>query len=74
MTCDIINIWQYGCLENRQDLSYTAPGFRFFIFPSSLRYPNQNTTEFAQIKTKNIDFQCTLIFLYLWLKLEIYDL
>ena len=28
---------------------------------SSFKYPNQNTTESAQIKTKNMDFQCTLM-------------
>ena len=25
---DIHNIWWYGCPENRQDLSYSAPGFK----------------------------------------------
>ena len=28
MTYDIINVWRYGCLENRHDLSYSAPGFK----------------------------------------------
>ena len=28
MTYDIFFIYLYGCLENRQDLSNTAPGFK----------------------------------------------
>ena len=28
MTYDINNIWCYGCPENRQDLSYSAPDFK----------------------------------------------
>ena len=35
MTYDINNIWWYRCLENRQDLSYSAHGFKVtqkFIF------------------------------------------
>ena len=28
MTYDINNICWYGCLKNRQDLSYSAPGFK----------------------------------------------
>ena len=28
MTYDINNLWCYGCLENRKDLSYSAPGFK----------------------------------------------
>ena len=28
MTYDIDKVWWYGCLENCQDLSYSAPGFK----------------------------------------------
>ena len=28
MTYDINNMRWYGCLENRNDLSYSAPGFK----------------------------------------------
>ena len=39
--------------------------FILIFFSSSLKYPSQNTRECAQIKTKNMDFQCTLM--YSWL-------
>ena len=69
MTYDINNIWCYGCLENHQDLSYSAPGFKVtqkVVFmpkkwKTKYEYFPLYFKEFSFIKTRFKDWICGTI-------------